>query len=369
MAALQYVEVPGYAAILFRRTYTDLALPGALMDMSHEWLAGTAAHWNDKSKTWEFPSGATLSFGYLDNANDKFRYQSAEFQFIGFDELTQFEEKQYLYLFSRLRKLKTAPIPLRMRAASNPGGIGHEWVAQRFIFGDKKFIPASLYDNTHIDRDAYIQSLMNLDAITRERLLNGDWNVRESGNVFEREWFHIVDSYPHTARRVRYWDLAATEPKPDTDPDYTAGVLMAEDNGIYYVIDVKRDRKTPFGVEQLISRTAEEDGRDVDIFIEQEPGSSGKNTIDHYCRTVLKGYPAYGHRTTGSKEMRAKPVSAAAEAGNIRLVRGSWIPEYLNELEIFPYGKHDDQVDATSGAFEMLATRPKIQIINKPKGW
>ncbi len=88
MAALQYVEVPNYAAILFRRTFADLALPGALMDRSQEWLSGTEARWNERDKTWTFPSGATISFGYLEHENHKYRYQSAEFQFIGFDELT-----------------------------------------------------------------------------------------------------------------------------------------------------------------------------------------------------------------------------------------------------------------------------------------
>ena len=92
MAALQFVDVPGYAALLFRRTYADLALPGALMDRAHDWLAGTAACWHAHDHYWSFPSGASLSFGYLESANDKYRYQSAEFAYIGFDELTQFEE-------------------------------------------------------------------------------------------------------------------------------------------------------------------------------------------------------------------------------------------------------------------------------------
>ena len=105
MAALQYVEVPEYAAILFRQSYADLSLPGALMDRAHGWLFQTDARWGDLKKTWIFPSGATLSFGYLENENDKYRYQSAEFQFVGFDELTQFTESQYTYLHSRLRRL------------------------------------------------------------------------------------------------------------------------------------------------------------------------------------------------------------------------------------------------------------------------
>ena len=124
MAALQFVDVPGYAALLLRRSYADLALPGAIMDRSKEWLRGTAARWHEPTKTWTFPSGATLSFGYLEAEQDKYRYQGAEFQFCGFDELTQFSETQYRYLFSRLRKSPGLAVPLRMRAASNPGGQG-----------------------------------------------------------------------------------------------------------------------------------------------------------------------------------------------------------------------------------------------------
>ena len=89
--------------------------------------------------------------------------------------------------------------------------------------------------------------------------------------------------------------------------------------------------------------------------MEQEPGSSGVNTIDHYRRRILAGFAFYGNRTTGSKEMRANPVSSQAEAGNIKLVRGPWINDFLDEAELFPHGAHDDQVDAVSGAFEQLA--------------
>ena len=85
MAALQYIDHPGYAALILRRTYADLALPGALMDRAHEWLGGSAARWNSAEHSWTFPSGATLTFGYLEMEIHKFRYQSAEFQFCAFD--------------------------------------------------------------------------------------------------------------------------------------------------------------------------------------------------------------------------------------------------------------------------------------------
>ncbi|MDI6773614.1 MAG: terminase family protein, partial [bacterium] len=124
MAALQYVHVPGYSAILLRRTFTDLALPGALIPRAHEWLAGTDARWSPTEHVYTFPSGATLAFGYIDSAIDVYRYQSTEFQFIGWDELTQFEEDKYLYMFSRQRGTRDIEVPLRIRAASNPGGVG-----------------------------------------------------------------------------------------------------------------------------------------------------------------------------------------------------------------------------------------------------
>lgn len=177
-AGLLFVDVPGYNAILFRRTYSDLALPDAIMDISHQWLSNTDAKWNDKLKRWRFPSGSTLSFGYLDHPNDRYRYQGAQFQFIGFDELTQFERLLYVYMFSRLRRKKSVNVPLRMAGATNPGNIGHEWVYNRFIEspGDNRiFIPAGLADNPHIDAESYIEGLGELDEVERRQLLDGEW--------------------------------------------------------------------------------------------------------------------------------------------------------------------------------------------------
>lgn len=192
MAALQYVDVPGYSAILFRRTFADLALPGALMDRAEQWLRGTDARWNDRDKTWTFPSGATLTFGYLEHEGDKYRYQGAEFQFVGFDELTQFTETQYRYLFSRLRRLQGSEVPIRMRGATNPGGDGHQWVHARFLVAGaaegRVFVPAKLDDNPSLDREEYVQSLSELDEVTRRHLLDGDWSVVDRTNALCPEW-------------------------------------------------------------------------------------------------------------------------------------------------------------------------------------
>jgi len=358
MAALQYFDMAGYSALLLRKSYADLSLPEALMDRTASWLKPTDARWYEKSKTWVCPGGGTLTFGYLETENDKFRYKSAAFQFIGFDELTQFTETQYTYLFSRLRRLMGAGVPLRMRSASNPGDVGHQWVKQRFMVeGPGKgriFVPARLEDNPHLDRESYIESLAELDPISRRQLLDGDWSARHEGGMFRREWFEIVDEAPAQAKWARYWDLAGTEPKPGTDPDWTAGLKMGVAGGVYYIGDVQRIRGTPRQAAALVKQTADIDGKPVEIRMEQEPGSSGIAVIDHYCTEILAGFTFRGDRVTGSKIERAAPFSSMAEAGNVKLVRGPWIGDFLDELELFPHGAKKDQVDAASGAFRHL---------------
>jgi len=187
MDGIQDVMTPGYSGIIFRRTYQDLSLPGALLDRSMAWLQNTDAHWDGIKKQWRFPSGSVLAFGYLDTEKDKFRYQSAEFQFVGFDELTQFPEGWYRYLLSRLRRLKTMEVPVRSRGATNPGGIGHEWVKKRFVedkTGSRRFVPALLSDNPHIDQKEYRKALAELDTVTRKQLEEGQWIQDASGLLF-----------------------------------------------------------------------------------------------------------------------------------------------------------------------------------------
>jgi hypothetical protein len=163
MGALQYAHLGACNAILFRRSLADLKRPGALLDRCHAWLQATDAHWDDRTYTWQFPTGSRLAFGYLATATDVYRYQSTAYQYIGFDELTQFTEYQYTYLFSRLRRLETEHwIPLRVRSASNPGGQGHHWVKHRFVHPGhptRRFIPATLADNplsrsNHLHRES-----------------------------------------------------------------------------------------------------------------------------------------------------------------------------------------------------------------------
>jgi hypothetical protein len=202
MAAMQGVMVPNYSALLFRRTYQDLSLPGSLMDRSHQWWSGTDAHWDGEKKMWLFPTGARIGFGYLDGPRDHQRYQSAEFQFVGFDEASQFEERPALYLLSRLRAPLEFPswLGCRWRGATNPGGIGHEWLQKRYQIPEegttdiieqrangkvvRAFVPSLAFDNPGLNVVEYLQKLDLLDPITRDQLRNGKWLIDSSGLVY-----------------------------------------------------------------------------------------------------------------------------------------------------------------------------------------
>ena len=359
MAALQYVDVPYYNALLIRRTYGDLDQPGALMDIMRQWLEGSrGVHWDHVENIITFPSGAQLKFGYLRNEADKDRYQGANYHFIGIDELTQFDEDQYLWLMSRNRApISESDIPLRIWAASNPGRRGHYWVKQRFLIeGELKgrtFVRSLLQDNPHLDYNEYKKTLENLDPVTRQQLLDGNWDVVAGGGFFQRQWFKIMDAPPQSTLKVRFWDLAATPKTETNDPDWTAGALVSMNDGSYCVENIVRTQQTAQKVEELIRHTADVDGPDVAVIIEQEPGASGLQVLDYYRRHVLPDRNLRAFRPTGPKESRIAIVSSHVESGNLMLLRGNWISELLDEAELFPDG-HDDQLDSIAGAVAML---------------
>jgi phage terminase large subunit-like protein len=190
-AALQYAQEPGYHAIILRRTFAQLSKADSIMFLAMEWLMGKAK-WSESKHMFRFESGATLEFGHMEHEKAKFNFQGSAFQFVGFDELTQFQQSQYSYLGSRVRRPADSKIPLRRRNTSNPGGIGHEWVYKRFINPETRpkkvrFIPSKLNDNPNLDRASYEETLKDLDPVTRAQLLNGDWGAVEGGR-FKREW-------------------------------------------------------------------------------------------------------------------------------------------------------------------------------------
>ncbi len=179
-----------------------------------------------------------------------------------------------------------------------------------------------------------------------------------SGGLFDCDKLKatLYDDLPAGGKMVRYWDMAGTEEnKKNRDPDWTVGTKGKLVGGVLYVIDVARFRENPPGVETKIKRVAEDDGKGVEIIIEQEPGSSGKSVISYYGRQLV-GWTVRADRPTGSKVERAIPVSAATALGNVRAPKGApWLATWLNELGSFPRGKKKDQVDSLSGVFNRLS--------------
>ena len=368
MAALQYVDVPGYAALIVQRSFAQLSHSDAMLERAQEWLSGKASgidSVNGMPTKYIFPSGARLEFGHCQHEKDRFNYKGSAYQYIGFEELTGFTLRIYLYLRSRLRRLMGSGIPIRTRGASNPGDIGHEWVKARFVSGAERgrlFMPAKLEDNPYLDRDEYAATLADLHPYDREQLMNGNWDVRPPGGRFKREWFSFVDTMPAGMERVRRWDLAATEPKKGRDPDHSVGALMGKSNngGPRFALEnIRRFQKSPAGIDTEIVQCAHQDGRDVKIRMEQEPGSSGKIAIQHF-RRLLEGFDFKGIPSTGSKVVRSNAFASAAEGGEVALLRADWNEDYLREMEMFTGDDkdcpHDDQVDASSGAHTDLTS-------------
>ena len=175
------------------------------------------------------------------------------------------------------------------------------------------------------------------------------------GNRFKREWFKIVDAAPELMTRIRYWDKASTE----GGGKFSAGVLIGRTPERQVFIEhVARGQWSTGHRRSVMLQTAQLDaerfGNTVHIYIEQEPGSSGKDSVDDEI-LLLGAYPVHADRPTGDKDTRLEPFVAQAEAGNVRLVRGAWNAAYIDEMCAIPSGTYRDQADATAGGYNKLA--------------
>jgi predicted phage terminase large subunit-like protein len=150
--------------------------------------------------------------------------------------------------------------------------------------------------------------------------------------------------------------LAASKAKVGSSasgPAYTAGILLSELNGVYYIEHAARERGSPAEVDKLIKSMADKDGHGVTISIPQDPGQAAKGQVLAFAK-LLTGFNVRFSVETGDKESRALPVSAQAEVGNVKIVKGPWNDAFIEELCTFPSGTFKDQVDALSRAFGEL---------------
>ncbi len=218
--------------------------------------------------------------------------------------------------------------------------------------------------------------------------------IAATGDIFNIARLQIVDAVPAEVAEVeppeepgkgprllevkkgtRYWDLAGTEAKTiKSDPDWTVGTLLVLHEGKSYILDLVRLRASPEGVRATIKLTAEEDGRRVRLRIEQEGGQAGKAQVGDYI-SLMQGYDVDGDLPSGDKRVRAMPLAAQVNAGNVFLLRAAWNKPFMAELAEFDHGRHDDQVDSADGSYNIETGQPKWSRMKfkaisgpKPKG-
>ena len=398
---LTHSDESDFSAVFFRRTTVQIRNPGGLWDESFNIYPRVGAEPFAGTLEWRFPSGARVRFAHLEHEKTVLEWQGAQVPLMCFDELTHFTAAQFWSMSARNRSLGC--VRPYIRATCNPDA--DSWVAELIAWwidpesglpirdragksrwfvrvGDRlewadseadlrrrhsgleprslTFVPALLKDNvalTKADPD-YRARLLALPRVERERLLNGNWKIRPAaGLLFNRAWCQVVDAVPAGLAVKRGWDLAATPKTETNDPDWTSGVKLGRSaEGSYYVLDHRRLRATPAGVERFLANTAAEDGDGVEIALPQDPGQAGKSQAAALVR-ALEGFTVRATPESGDKVTRFGPFSAQAEAGNVYVLRAPWNETWFASLEAFPTAPHDDDADATSRAFGAHQTR------------
>lgn len=250
--ALRHVDKPNYKALILRRTYPRLE---EIIDRCHDLYPSFGGEWRETKRRWTFPSGATIKLGHMQHEDDKRDYTGKEYQFIGWDELTEFTDSQYTFVVNSRARTKDSSIPVRIRATTNPGGLGHVWVKKRFVdiaepgktYIDPEtglsrvFVRGLVTDNpTLMENDPlYVKRLAGLPAVERKRLLEGDWEIFEgqmfaglSKNVHGIEPFDI----PPEWERVMTFDYGYARP-------FAALWFAVDHDGVIYLYREHYGRK------------------------------------------------------------------------------------------------------------------------------
>lgn len=400
LEAARHVQKPKYRGVLFRRTFPQIYQEGGLWDTLSRMYPYMGA--SARSNAWEFPSGATVTCHHMAEEKDWQNWLGAQLPFIGFDQLESFTEMQFFSMLACARDPYGIIRPY-IRATCNPEP--DTWLS-RFIawwwdqttgypvpersgrvrwfirlndviyWGDTKaemerrfpgkaptsvaFIAAFLEDNPALETSdpTYRQKLESQNQVLQERWLRGNWKIKPSaGTVFNRAWWKdkVVPSLPpDTGTLARYWDLAHTPEGEGNDPDYTASVRGKRIGNVCYITGFTRWRRTAFETEQAVRATAQADGIETAVGMEQEP-SAGKSYCAYYQREVMAGFNFTPIPSLRNKVARAGPLSKALQAGSVFLVAGHWNAEFIDLLEAFRGDEEKNDVpDSASGMYNML---------------
>lgn len=420
MDGLRFKDNKRANAVWFRRTREQIKQGGGAWDESLNLYPKFGGVPNLSELVWRFPSRYYLRMTHLEHENTVYQYDGAQIPIAYFDELRSFTEKQFFYILTRLRS--SAGIKPYVRAGTNPDPTGwlrdivDWWIGEdgfaiqersgvirwfvrledKMYWGASRdalisemldlgykfdeirpksftFINASLDDNPTLMKlnPDYKASVLAQHKVERERLL-GNWNsVGGAGDYFNRSMFEEIYSFqlPIDRQRIRFWDRAGTEKTDDNDPDATASILMSRQGSTLFVEDFSDlIFEKPGKVLQRIKNVASQDGMGVVVGMSQDPGQAG---VDQIERAVAELMPytvwTFVEAKIGGKEIRAGGVSAQAEFGNIKVVKGPWNDAFYKYIEYFPKGRYKDPVDALSGAFyHLTGVNPPDKLVNKP---
>jgi predicted phage terminase large subunit-like protein len=226
----------------------------------------------------------------------------------------------------------------------------------------KRYSKDGLLDSTRLDWEV-LKDLLNLGQYTYGGQI-GQNPVPLGGGMFKTDHLILVERPPHLleiSETVRYWDKAGTA----DGGAYTVGAKMCKmKSGSFFVLDIKRGQWASEERERIIKECAKADGVHCKVFVEQEPGSGGKESADATIKN-LAGFSTYKDRPTGDKAYRADPFSVQVNLGQVSLLKGDWNKEYIEELKNFPNSTYKDQTDASSGAFGKLTNMKKVTIMRR----
>jgi predicted phage terminase large subunit-like protein len=298
----------------------------------------------------------------VDHANSEADLRAAELTFTeALPTRVNNDESAIVVIMQRLHEHDTAGIILKRE-------LGYVHLCLPMRFEEERrcatrigFVDPRTHDGELLFPERFPEeTVSNLEKVMGSYAAAGQLQQRPApreGGMFKKAWFPVVRAVPLGTRFVRGWDLAATEGAGD----WTAGVKIGrQKNGRFLIADVRRDRLSSAGVERLLINTASQDGYETMISIPQDPGQAGKSQASYYVQQ-LAGYTIRATPESGSKETRAGPLAAQAEAGNVDILEGAWNDAFFDELCIFPNGTKD-QVDAASRAFNELVLGSKFDL-------
>jgi len=403
--ALRHVNNGLFGVSIFRRSSPQIRTQGGLWEEAQRLYKGMAK-FRDSKMEIEFPSGMKIKFCHMLYEHNKYDYQGAQIGLLCFDELQNFTQTQFSYLWSRNRS--SSGIVPYIRCTCNP--IHDSWIKNYIDWWLKKdgfpdedrsgvvrwvitigdnlfwtdteeeafkkygedcgaksftFVSANIFDNPKLleVNPEYLANLRSMVPIERRRLLEGNWKlVAQRGDWFSRDWVEIVDIPPVNSFTVRYWDRAASEmTSRNRSPDATVGLKMCYVDGGYYILDMIQFWEGPHMVKQRIIDIAKKEPFTVCV-LAQDPGQAGKAEAAFLLDDIVQGAPGCEVRLeieTKDKLTRYKSFSSIASAKRVKVVRGHWNESFFAESESFgtETQSHDDVIDGTSGAFNFIRKR------------